>query len=90
MRLLLILIVAAFAGCGVSPDDSVKKSDEQDDMHTAADEAQESSAPHWTRPKTLRMSSPKRPNSAERQSKKRPASSRAVRAACESGLWERL
>ena len=42
MRLLLILIVAAFAGCGVSPDDSVIKSDEQDDMHTAADEAQES------------------------------------------------
>ena len=42
MRLLLILIVAAFAGCGVSPDDSVKKGDEQDDMHTAADEAQES------------------------------------------------
>ena len=42
MRLLLILIVAAFAGCGVSPDDSVKKDDEQDDMHTAADDAQES------------------------------------------------
>jgi len=43
MRLLLILIVAAFAGCGVSPDDSVKKGDEpDDDMHTAADEAQES------------------------------------------------
>ncbi len=42
MRFLLILIVAAFAGCGGSPDDSVKTGDEQVDMHTAADDVQES------------------------------------------------
>ena len=41
MRFLLILIVAAFAGCGGSSDDSVNKEDAQDDMHTAADELQD-------------------------------------------------
>jgi len=42
MRFLLILIVAAFAGCGGSSDDSGNVDDAQDDMHTAADELQES------------------------------------------------
>ncbi len=42
MRFLLILIVAAFAGCGGSSDDSGNEGDTQDDMHTAADELQDS------------------------------------------------
>ncbi len=41
MRFLLILIVAAFAGCGGSSDDSVKTGDAKDDMNTAADDVQE-------------------------------------------------
>ena len=42
MRFLLILNVAAFAGCGGSSDDSGNEDDAQGDMHTVAEELHES------------------------------------------------